>query len=67
MRGGDDIVSAEQRVLERWLIDEDVDCGARNMTGVERGSEVILDDETAASATFASARRGALSRSTIRP
>ena len=50
MRRGDDIVAAEQRVLQRRLVDKDIDRGAGDMTAVEGGGEVALDDETAAGA-----------------
>ncbi len=48
MRGRDDIVAAEQRVLDGRLFDKDIDCRAGDMTAVERDGEVVLDDEAAA-------------------
>ena len=50
MRRGDEIVAAEQRVLPRRLLDEHIDRGAGDLAAVERGGEVLLDDEPAARA-----------------
>ena len=50
MRGGNDIVAAEERARDRRLLGEDVDRGTGDVTGVEGGGEVHLDDETAARA-----------------
>src|ERR1700761_7054337 len=50
MRRCDDIVAPKQRVLARRLVDKDVDCGAGDMTSVERRGEIIFDDKAAAGA-----------------
>ena len=50
MRRGDDIVAAEQRIFRRRLLDEDVDRRAGDLAAVERGGQIVLDDEPAARA-----------------
>jgi hypothetical protein len=50
MRGGDDIVTPEQWVLDGRFVDKDVDRRPGDMTIIERGGKVAFNDETAAGA-----------------
>src|SRR5215831_16173565 len=50
MRGGDDIIAAEEWALDRRLLGEDVDRRTGDVAAVEGGGQVALDDETAACA-----------------
>src|SRR5262249_11290155 len=47
MRGRNDGVAPEQRVIEGWLLDEHVEGGTGDMAAVERRSEVALNDQAA--------------------